>query len=221
MSTETVLRPASRVAGEDAAPTAAGTAALRNKFLGGCVSSIANGFRRGSSNLLDGDRAMKTTQGWGWLAAGVLALGLNGVYHDGGAAWAHRVVDLFADRSGVLADLASEKVDQLMGSVDPAAARDETTSCKLAAAVARFHTKMARTQTGLARFEAVSARQEAALSRVEAGRARIEAEVAGVRLAPAAFSTVEFPVDACPRVRANIPRVDVPAVRVEMGTGPI
>jgi len=49
---------------------------------------------------------MKTTQGWGWLAAGVLALGLNGFYQDGGAAWAHRIMDhvtaRVADRSGDL-----------------------------------------------------------------------------------------------------------------------
>jgi hypothetical protein len=45
---------------------------------------------------------MKTTQAWGWLAAGVLALGLNGIYHDGGAAWAHRAVGrvLTASRKG-------------------------------------------------------------------------------------------------------------------------
>ncbi len=36
---------------------------------------------------------MKSTQAWGWLAAGVLALGLNGIYQDGGAAWAHRRSD--------------------------------------------------------------------------------------------------------------------------------
>jgi hypothetical protein len=36
--------------------------------------------------------AMKNAQAWGWLAAGVLALGLNGIYQDGGAAWAHRAV---------------------------------------------------------------------------------------------------------------------------------
>ena len=36
---------------------------------------------------------MKNTQAWGWLAAGVLALGLNGMYQDGGAAWAQRVVN--------------------------------------------------------------------------------------------------------------------------------
>ena len=49
---------------------------------------------------------MKTTQGWGWLAAGVLALGLNGFYQDGGLARAHRVFDAAighaADRSGSL-----------------------------------------------------------------------------------------------------------------------
>ena len=36
---------------------------------------------------------MKNTYAWGWLAAGVLALGLNGIYQDGGAAWAHRALD--------------------------------------------------------------------------------------------------------------------------------
>ena len=54
---------------------------------------------------------MKTTQAWAWLAAGVLALGLNGFYQDGGAAWAHRIVDgaieQVASRSGTLVDLAS------------------------------------------------------------------------------------------------------------------
>src|SRR5271170_250460 len=67
---------------------------------------IANGLGVGSSNLPDGARTMKTTQGWGWLTAGVLALGLNGFYHDGGVAWAHRIMDhvtaRVADRSGDL-----------------------------------------------------------------------------------------------------------------------
>src|SRR3979409_839004 len=30
-------------------------------------------------------KAMKTTQAWGWLTAGVLALGFNGFYHDVGS----------------------------------------------------------------------------------------------------------------------------------------
>jgi hypothetical protein len=167
-------------------------------------------------------KAMKTTQAWGWLAAGVLALGLNGFYQDGGLEIAHRgVVARIADRSGVFADMASERVGQVLESANLVAARDETASCRLAAAMARLQTKMTRAQSGMVRFEAMSAREEAAVARVEANRARVEAQVARVRFAPAAFNTVRIPMVACPRVRVNIPRVDVPVVHVELGAGPI
>jgi capsule polysaccharide export protein KpsE/RkpR len=174
---------------------------------------------------------MKTTQAWGWLTAGVLALGLNGFYHDGGAAWAHRIADQVAEQSEAVVNLASERVDGFMGKASLVAARDETASCRLASAVARFQTKIARTQSGMAHFDAMSARQEAAVARVEAQRARIEAQVVRVRLAPVAFNTVEIPVVSCPRVRVNIPRVTVPRapmvripaplVQVDLSGGPI
>jgi len=183
--------------------------------------------------VADGDRAMKTTQAWGWLAAGVLALGLNGFYQDGGAPWAHRIVDgaaeQVASRSWALIDLASVGVDRVVERANLVEARDETASCRLAAAVARFQGRIARTQSGMAHIEAMSARQEAALARVEAQRAQIEARVARVRLTPVALNTLEIPLVACPRVRVNIPRVRVPrvpripapVVRVETGGGPI
>jgi len=70
---------------------------------------------------------MKTTQGWGWLAAGVLALGLNGFYQDGGLEIAHRAVEgvvaRIADRSGVFADMASERVGRVLESANLVAAR--------------------------------------------------------------------------------------------------
>jgi hypothetical protein len=178
-------------------------------------------------------RAMKTTQAWAWLAAGVLALGLNGFYQDGGAAWAHRIVDgaieQVADRSGALLELASAGVDQVVERANLVGARDETASCRLAAAVARFQGKIARTQSGMAHIEVMSARQEAALARVEAQRARIEARVVRVRMTPVTFNTLEIPVVACPRVRVSVPRVSMPwvpmtpapVVRVETGGGPI
>ena len=108
---------------------------------------------------------MKTTQGWGWLVAGVLALGLNGFYHDGGAVWAHRVVNQVAagvgERTeGVLA-LAAGRADWFVAKAERAAAHDETASCRLATALARVQTKVARTQAGFAGFEAISAREEA------------------------------------------------------------
>jgi hypothetical protein len=175
---------------------------------------------------------MKTTQGWGWLTAGVLALGLNGFYHDGGAAWAHRVANRVAEQSEAMVDLASERVDGFMGRASVLAVRDETASCRLATAMARFQTRIARTQNGMARFEAMSARQEAALARMEANRAGIEAQVVRARLAPVAFDLVKMPVIDCPRVRVNVPRIKVPKmpmvkipapiVNVEMkGAGPV
>jgi hypothetical protein len=173
---------------------------------------------------------MKTGQGWGWLAAGVLALGLNGFYQDGGAAWTQRVLGRVGDRSEALVGLASGTVDRLVERVDLAVARGETTSCRLATAVARFQTGMARTQTGLAHLEAMTARQEAGLARVEANRARIEAQVARVRLAPVAFNTLEMPMVACPRSRVNVLRVPraplvrmpAPVMQIESaGGGPI
>jgi hypothetical protein len=179
---------------------------------------------------------MKTTQAWTWLAAGVLALGFNGFYQDGGAARVHQAVDSMvsrvADRSLTLASLASEGVDRVREKANLVAAPDETASCRLSTAVARFQTRIAHTQNGMARFEVMSARQEAALARMEAQRARVEAQVARVRLAPVAFSAVNIPEVACPRVRVSVPRVSVPpmpririaapAVQVELpGDGPI
>jgi len=151
---------------------------------------------------------MKTTQGWGWLTAGVLALGLNGFYQDGGAAWAHRIVDgaveQVAKRTGAVVELASARVDRFMETADVLATRDETVPCRLAAAMARIQTRMARTQSGMARFESMSAREEAAVARMEADRSRMEARVTRVRMVPVAFRTTEIPVVVCPRVRVEI-----------------
>jgi hypothetical protein len=174
---------------------------------------------------------MKSTQAWGWLAAGVLALGLNGFYQDSGAAWAHRAIDtvvaLVANRSGVLADLASGQVDRFVVKANMVAARNETASCRLATAMARVQTRIARTKGGMAHFEAMSARQEAVLAELEANRSRMEEQVVRVHIAPVVLNMAKIPAVACPRVRVNVPRVNVPtvkipAVRVEtLGSEPI
>jgi hypothetical protein len=155
---------------------------------------------------------MKTTQAWAWLTAGVLALGLNGFYHDGGAVWAHRIADQLAENSEAVADLASEQIDGFMGTANLVAARDETASCRLAAAMARFQSKFAQVHTTMAHFEDISARREVALARAEVTRARIEARV--VRMAPIAFDSVSGPVVICPRVRVSVPRIEIPKMPV-------
>lgn len=180
---------------------------------------------------------MKPTRAWTWLAAGVMALGLNGFYQDGGAEWAHRAVDgivaPIASRSEAVLALATGRADWFFAKANLGPARSETASCKLATAVERVQARMVRSQSGVAQhFEAMSARQEAALARLDADRARIEAQVARIRIAPVAFSMSKIPVVSCPQVRMNLPHLNIPkapmvkipapVVRVDvLGAGPV
>jgi hypothetical protein len=181
---------------------------------------------------------MAMKQGWYWLTAGVMAMGLNGVYHDGGAEWAHRIVN----RSAAVVALASGHSERFLASTQLFSGREQTLACPVATAVARFQTKMARTQTGFAHFDAMTAQQEAQLARLEAnrarfeaGKARLEAQVARLDLVSDSFGPefaevfgpeqIKMPA-MCPRVRVNIPRtfvrVTAPMVRVETSSaGPI
>lgn len=186
---------------------------------------------------------MKTTQGLGWLAAGVVALGLNGFYHDGGLELAHRVADRISARSEAVVAMASERADYLLARVEMVSARGETQSCRLNSAVGRWQAKFARTQTGFtetkiadvrsaradrefARFEAMSDRQKAQMERLEANRPRIGARAARFRFAAFAPAVKVAEVSiVCPRMRVFVPQPDihisVPSISVASGTGPI
>ena len=173
---------------------------------------------------------MKTTQAWGWLTAGVLALGLNGFYHDGGAEWAHRIVGRVVYSSAAVVALASGRADQFLEQAKMVVVRDEIQSCPLSTAIARLQSRVARADRGLASFDAMSARGQAQLARLEANRARIEALAAQSEFAtfiePINFDASNVSV-ICPRVRVNIPRMPMikmqaPVVHVRtIGTGPV
>jgi methylthioribose-1-phosphate isomerase len=121
--------------------------------------------------------AMKT-QALGWMAAGVLALGVNGVYQGGGARWVHRALERATlETTGVLA-LATGRADRFLTEARLLTERDETASCRLGTALARMQTNVARSATQVFRMETLSARQEARVARFETDRARIEAQVA-------------------------------------------
>jgi hypothetical protein len=165
---------------------------------------------------------MKTNQAWGWLAAGVLAAGLNASYYDGSLQWAHRVADRVGHDSAAILALASGRADQFLSEAQLLTARDQTASCRLATIVARVQSRSARSQGQFDRFEAMSAREQAQLARLEANRAWMEAQIAAqaarFRIAPGAFAPVAFkavpaPV-VCPRVRVHIPHIPMMKVPV-------
>ena len=157
-------------------------------------------------------KAMKRTQGWSWLAVGVLALGLNGFFHDDGAAWAARFKDRLVSRSaGVLA-----------------AEQEQTQKCRLATAFTRMQTKfdqdMPWARVGPGQFQLISIQQHAQLAALEVDRARIEEQAERFRFAAEHFNAPKVRV-ICPRLRVKIPRPLIarpPApVHEGLGAGPV
>jgi hypothetical protein len=145
------------------------------------------------------------TQAWGWLAAGVLAAGLNASYHDGGLQRVHQIADRFEHNTATVVALASGRADQFLAEARLMTARDQTASCPLT----RVRSMIERSPAVL---EVMSARDEGQLVRFEANRARIETRIAArtahlriATFAPMTVKAVSVPV-VCPRVRMNIPR---------------
>jgi len=173
------------------------------------------------------------TQAWGWLAAAVLAAGLNSSYHEGGMQWAHEIVDRVGHNTGAVLALATGRADQFMAEARMLNVERHELQCPLAAALAQVQNSVDQSQAAFDGFQAMSDRQQAQLDRLEANRARIEAQVqaklARVRLVETNFNpvVVQVPKITCPRVRVNIPRmptirVPAPMVHVEYsGPGPV
>ena len=174
------------------------------------------------------------TQAWGWLVAAVLAAGLNASYHDGGLEWAHRIAGSVEHSSNAVLALATGHADRFLVEAQVLAARQETASCPLSAALARVQSRIARTQTRIARsrmraerfdadrfnnsFEVMSAREEAEMARIEADGARIEAEVGrSVPAADFAPAMVSMRKVACSRVRFTMPAMP----RIKMPVAPV
>ena len=188
---------------------------------------------------------MKNTQGLGWLAAGIVALGLNGFYHDGGLALAHRVADRISASSEAVVALASERADDLVARLEMVPAAEQTQSCRLTNAAAHLQNRIARVQAkfdgaesaradkAFARFEAMSDREQAEMHLLQANRTLVEARAAHFRVAafdPVAVRISRLPV-VCPRVRVLVPRIEVsqpdihvsvPSIRINTsGQGPL
>lgn len=174
------------------------------------------------------------TQAWGWLAAGVLAAGLNASYHDGGMQWAHRIADRIEHGSAAVLALASGHAERFLAEAQYIVAKNEKAPCPLSTALAKMQSSLAHVQTKLARSEnemahlddmtaranVLAAQHQAERdrwqARWEANRDRIEARVAAGRARVWVRSTNWTPVMVetrdCPQLRVEVPRI--PRIRV-------
>jgi hypothetical protein len=156
---------------------------------------------------------MKSTQAWGWLAAAVLAAGLNAAYHYGGLAWAHRIVYQARHVSGAVVALASGHADQFLSEAETLTARNDEMTAFSQSARATANQEMARAEAAYARAEA---RQQAHCARMQAEHARMEARIAShgvfVRVPDVrveTFRTIQIPEG--PAIR--LPRIELSQVK--------
>jgi len=151
------------------------------------------------------------TQAMGWLAAAVVAAGLNASYHQGGMSWAHRIAARVMHNTEAVYLLATGHADQFLMEAQVVKAQHEVSSCRLQAMLARAEGRIAHSQARIDRLgERMEAREDARAARIEAQRARIAAQMAKIRIPAVAVTPVVLPtpqVDVCPRIRVNVTRL--------------
>jgi len=169
------------------------------------------------------------TQAWGWLAAAVMAAGLNASYHDGGMQWAHEIVAEIQHNSEAVLALASGRADQFLAEAQLATAKHETaTSCPFAALAQAESQFEDQEEWKSDEFEMISAREQAALANLAAKRAKMEVQLTKLRIPAMSAVAVPTPrLSICPRVRVTVPRMPMikmptPMVHIETpGMGPV
>jgi len=139
---------------------------------------------------------MASERAWYWLAAGVLALGLNGAYQDGEFQWAHRVVD----RSNAMFERVSAQGCHLLAMAEIMLGHEP-------AGLDRVHDRMVRVRD---RFDAQQEREMA--------RAQRQMEAAQWKMEQAQERMLMFqqdePCSHSQRYMVHVPEVNVPAVNV-------
>jgi len=162
---------------------------------------------------------MASEKAWYWLAAGVLALGLNGAYQDGQFGWAHGIVD----RSMSLVERASERglsfasmAEVMLGRSPETSGWTEAALEKLQARTACSRVEMAQRQIAMAQMQ-----RDLAAAQIDRQLAKVETKMDKVRMITidranrarncSGFSRVVVAMPGVPHVDlSNLPDIQIP-----------
>jgi len=160
---------------------------------------------------------MASQKAWYWLAAGVLALGINSEYQSGRLACAHHYVD----HSLAVAQSYSHCVRSYLAQAEtlfaltrPAPAQEDVESLTDAESLlAREQVQYALAQTAQQQLERHRSELDRALSQLDFHREQIEM-AQRIAIDAAGHAVVVCP--HTPRIRVSVPQVRIPQVRVEV-----
>jgi hypothetical protein len=134
---------------------------------------------------------MATEKAWYWLAAGVLALGLNGAYQDGEFPWVHNL----ADRSCALLERVTEQKDRFVAMTEIMFGREPSSLARAQERLARLQERLSTTQV-----DRIQRRLEVAQCKI----ARAQAKVVVLEHSQLCSGTSHFVV--------HVPSVNMPAM---------
>lgn len=167
---------------------------------------------------------MAYEKGWYWLAAGVLALGLNGAYQDGEFRWVHSL----AQRSIIALEHASEQTSHFVDMAEVMLGRTPASLDRTEAALQRVQTKVVCKRIEMAQREMAMAQvqRDLATANLDQQLAKMQMKMAKVRAI-----TVERTHRNCPELSrvvvmqqipridlSNLPDIQIPALPAAPGT---
>lgn len=174
---------------------------------------------------------MRTDKAWYWLAAGVLALGLNGAYQDGQLGWAH----VLADRAAGVVERASLRGQHLVAMAEMMLGREPQAFGHTQAAIERIQNRIVCDRVARAQRQMAMAqvREQLAQAMVQQKMAMVEMKMDRVRAISVERANQFRDCDGFSKVVVNMPRLpkinipnmpdievpDVPEVNVVVDTG--
>ena len=151
---------------------------------------------------------MMYEKGWYWLAAGVLALGLNGAYQDGEFQWVHAA----AQRSIHAVERASEQASRLIDVAEVMLGRTPASLERTEVALQKVQTKVACKRFEMAQREMAKAQvqRDLAAVRIDEQLAQVQMKMDRVRaITIARTNSINCPEMSRVVVMTNIPRIDL------------
>jgi hypothetical protein len=171
---------------------------------------------------------MRSETGWYWLAAGVLALGVNGAYRDGQLGWVH----CLADRAAAFVEQASERGLQAVTTAEVMLGRSPETLGRTEATFQKLQSKMVAQRVAQAQrhIAMAQARQQIAQAQMQRKMDMVRVKMDKVRMIGidhthdcSGFSKVVVDLGDMPKIAIpNLPDIDlsgVPGVDQNSATG--
>jgi hypothetical protein len=164
---------------------------------------------------------MRTDKAWYWLAAAVLALGLNGAYQDGQLGWAH----VLADRATAAVERVTLRGQHFVAMAEMMLGREPQAFGHTQAAIERLQNRIVCDRVARAQRQMAMAqvREQMAQARVQQKMAMVQMKMNQVRMMTTeranqfrdcdGFSKVVVNMPDLPKIDlSNLPDIEVPDV---------